>query len=481
MHREGENPPVSSIILVKVARMASYLTLDESAKQLGISANELIEMRSRGEIFGFRDGTSWKFKSDEIERVQRELSGDVLDDDAGGSSILVSERQGGSSKSGVVLGSDITPNSSSKSDLQLDADQPDFGSDVSLVPDPSSGSGLRLVNRNTPTPSDGDDDVLDFADDDSEMEIDASSLSLGPGSNPKNATDSGLGSDLRLASDEPSSKSKGGSPAKTPVPSPADSDVIGGSDIKLQSKTQGGSPGFLGGSDSDGDIDLGNELELASDDNDDLVLGSNSDLGLNTDSGINLMTPSDSGLSLEDEPLDLAGTGISGLDLGGASGSDVGSGVGSDLPPGGSGAGLSGVDFSAAEDFQLSPSDGIEVEEDSGSQVIEIEDSTEMGSDFGNEALGMPGGEGGFADDGFGAGEIAVGAASANAAYRGAPEVPMAFWQVGTLLLILMVLGLSGLMVTDIVRNMWSWNGEADTSITSWFTRMIINAAGMQT
>jgi len=454
--------------------MASYLSLEESAKLLGISSNELIEMRSRGEIFGFRDGTSWKFKSDEIERVQRELSGDVLDDDAGGSSILISDRQGGSSKSGSILGSDFLSGAAGKSDIQLDADAVDFGSDVTLVPDPSSGSGLRLVNRNTPAPSDGDDDVLQLADDDSgEMEIDASSLSLGPGSNAEISDDLGLGSDLKLAGDSPSSVSK--SPAK---PSASSSDVIGGSDLKLQSQAKGGSPDIFGGSDDD--LDIGGDLQLASDDNDDLVLSSNSDLGLGADSGINLTAPSDSGLSLEDEPLDLAGSGISGLDLGSDAGSDVGSGSGPQ--PGGSGAGLSGIDFSAAEDFQLSPSDGIEVDEDSGSQVIEIEDSTEMGGGFGNDPFGMPASEEGFLDDGMGAGSVATGMATVGAAaYRGSPEIPLAFWQVATLLLILLVLGLSGLLVTDIVRNMWSWNGESELSITSWFTRMIINAAGMET
>jgi len=450
--------------------MASYLSLEESAKLLGITANELIEMRSRGEIFGFRDGTSWKFKSDEIERVQQELSGDVLDDNAGGSSILISERQGGSSKSGLVPGSDIA---SSQSDLALDADAPDFGSDVALVPDPSSGSGLRLVNRNTPVPSEGDDDVLSTDDDSIEMEVDASSLSLGPGSKPGLGADLGLGSDLRLAEDRPAGASSA-KPSES-KPAPAGSDVIGGSDFNLRSQAKGGSPNVLGGSHAD--IDFGDELRLSSDDNDDMVLGSKSDLGLSADSGINLMSPSDSGLSLEDEAIELAASGISGLNLG--SGSDVDGASGSDIPVGGSGAGLSDIDFSAAEDFQLSPSGGMEVEEDSGSQVIEIEDSTDLGGGFGSENMGMPENEAGFAEAGLEAGAMAGPGASA-AAYRGAIEVPLAFWQVGTLLLILMVLGLSGLLVTDIVRNMWSWNGESEVSITSWFTRMIINAVGMQ-
>jgi len=86
--------------------MANYVTLEEAAKILGVAADELVEMRSRGEIFGYRDGKSWKFKTEEIQRVQSELGGDALDEEAGGSSILVSERQVGPSggKSGSNIG-----------------------------------------------------------------------------------------------------------------------------------------------------------------------------------------------------------------------------------------------------------------------------------------------------------------------------------------------------------------------------------------
>ena len=87
------------------------------------------------------------------------------------------------------------------------------------------------------------------------------------------------------------------------------------------------------------------------------------------------MSPSDSGISLEDEPLDLAASGISGLDLA-SEGSD---------------ASGSAVDFQQDEEFQLSPSGSLETDDDSGSQVIELEDS----SDFGDAAVALP------ADDGF--------------------------------------------------------------------------------
>ena len=129
--------------------MANYVSLDEAAKILGIPSDELVEMRSRGEIFGYRDGSSWKFKTEEIERVQSELDGDALDEEAGGSSILVSEKQVGpsGSKSGPTIGGSGNSDLTLGSDLNLAGDEERTGSDVRLVPDPKSGSGVRLVNR----------------------------------------------------------------------------------------------------------------------------------------------------------------------------------------------------------------------------------------------------------------------------------------------------------------------------------------------
>ena len=281
--------------------MANYVSIEQAAKILGISTEELVEMRSRGEIFGYRDGTSWKFKEEEIERVQAELQGDALDEEAGGSSILVSERQAGpsgkdASSSEIGLGSD----------LKLMGDGSRVGSDVKLVADPKSGSGVRLVQK----PSANSD------------------LNLAKQSN--QGSDLDLGSDLKLIDDE--AVSSGVKPSL-------------GSGV-LDSKVKmgpGSSPVGSG---------LGSELELSEDDEDDLVLGSDSGVGLASESGINLMSPSDSGLSLEDEPLDLAGTGISGLDLGGEVGSGVGSNVGSASGVNGLGSGAL-VDFSQGEEFQL--------------------------------------------------------------------------------------------------------------------------------
>ncbi len=313
--------------------MSNYVPLDEAAKLLGVSPEELVEMRSRGEIFGYRDGASWKFKPEEIERVQNEMDGGE-----------------GSSA----------------------------GSDVALVADPSSDSGVRLVTK-TPGKN-ADSDVLSFSDDsgddlklsdDHVLSSGSSGSEIDIGEDLKIASGSGsqidIGDDLKLSSGSGSEISLsdviGSGIGMSPVKS---SDIHTGSDDKIANAKPG----------SSGSLDLDGDLQLADDASDDLVLGSGSDLALATDSGINLMSPSDSGLSLEDEPLDLAGTGISGLDLAGE-GSGVGSGAGSG----------SLVDFQQDEEFQLSPSGGVEADEDSGSQVIELEDS----SDFGSAPVAIPG------------------------------------------------------------------------------------------
>lgn len=389
--------------------MANYVSIEQAAKILGISTEELVEMRSRGEIFGYRDGTSWKFKEEEIERVQAELQGDALDEEAGGSSILVSERQAGpsgkdASSSEIGLGSD----------LKLMGDGSRVGSDVKLVADPKSGSGVRLVQQP------------------------AASSDLNLASESKLGSDLDLGSDLKLIADDADSSGL----------KPSSGSGVLDSKVKMG---PGASPVGSG---------LGSELELSEDDEDDLVLGSDSGVGLASESGINLMSPSDSGLSLEDEPLDLAGTGISGLDLGGEVGSGVGSNVGSASGVNGLGSGAL-VDFSQGEEFQLTPSGGIEADEDSGSQVIELEDSSEFG--------GMPGEfDGGGFDpvqegggfDGFG-GEEAAGMAAA-AGFRAIPETPYTTVDVMLLLGILLLMCLGGVLMTDLARNMWAWDGQND-------------------
>jgi excisionase family DNA binding protein len=207
--------------------MANYVSLDEAAKILGITTDELVEMRSRGEIFGYRDGASWKFKQEEIERVQSELDGDALNEDAGGSSILISGKSADGDEDDEIAIS---------SDLKLATE----GSDVALVADPESGSGVKLVKRNKQDAGNSDLKL------DSETE----------------GSDIALGSDLKLTDDASAS-------GMDLLGRQPDSNVLG-SDLGIKSGTGSnmGTPSVGSGS-----LDLGGDLELAKDDEDDLVLG----------------------------------------------------------------------------------------------------------------------------------------------------------------------------------------------------------------
>lgn len=235
----------------------------------------------------------------------------------------------------------------------------------------------------------------------------------------------------------------------------------------------GGSSIVAGGSGPRGsslDLDDDDEL-LITDDEDELVLGG-SDLSVAGDSGINLMSPSDSGISLESEPLDLAGSSISALDLGG----ELGSGVGSH----GSASGSLG-----GEDFQLSPSGiALDAETDSSSQVIEVEDSAAFADAGGlaDDPFGEPlEGDDAFAQEGVGFGDedalaiedgfgeepvVAGGRGAAPAAW----EVPYSVFQVVGLVCIVLVMGLGGMLMSDLVRNMWTYSEPAApvSGLTDW-------------
>ena len=71
---------------------AATVLLEEAAKKLGIPTDRLVELRSQGQVRGFRDGASWKFPEDAIDQLADDL-GDSL---AGGSGVLVSEGDVGS-------------------------------------------------------------------------------------------------------------------------------------------------------------------------------------------------------------------------------------------------------------------------------------------------------------------------------------------------------------------------------------------------
>ena len=80
--------------------MAKLIPMHEAAQMLGLTFEELNDLRSRNEIFGYRDGSSWKFKEEEIQRVaalraadMRAGPGDAKEEDEGSSGITVAARK----------------------------------------------------------------------------------------------------------------------------------------------------------------------------------------------------------------------------------------------------------------------------------------------------------------------------------------------------------------------------------------------------
>jgi len=423
---------------------ANYVELQDAAKLLGISADQLNEMREAAEIHGYRDGTSWKFKQEEIDRVLSERdAGDAdddfldLDDDGGKESsshesILVSESilgQSQESTSSTIIGA-----KSNNADDQRAAD-----SDLNLTPEVGSSD-------------------LDIGSDDAE-------------------------SDLALIADEPKGASPGDSDVRL-VPSNESGidsdDVLAGSnldlgvgsgtgDLEVASDLSLGSDDLAMGSD---ELNAGDDDLALSEDDDDLVLGGSSgsgigsDLALVGDSGINLASPSDSGLSLEEEPLDLSG------------GS---SGGGLELPEDDDDiVALEDESGEAAqmkqdEEFLLSPSDDVTDDGDSGSQVIALDDSAAFQPADGQQAL--------LAEDPAaqqpGLAAIGGGAPATMPAPSAptVPEAPYSLLNVLSLMTIMLIMIVSSILSMDLVRNIWAF--DQDANLSSSLMDAIINMLGM--
>ena len=381
--------------------MASkFVELSEAAKQLGMSADELNDARNAGEVHGFRDGSSWKFKPQELERFAEERGvsmdagdnfDDLLDDldidGGGGSSVLVSDEAlgaGQESLSSTIIGE----NSAGAAD-----------------------SDLRLM----PAEDEGDDIALD--DDDDELQLEPLADSTG--------------SDLTLDD--------------------ADDD-----ELSLEPATGTGELGAAS-----------DELDLDGLDDDDLTvdIGGGSDLTLGTgDSGINLASPADSGLSLEEEPLEI-GSSASGLELpeddevislGAAAGPD------------------DATQLKQEDEFLLSAdeTDDDVGDESSGSQVIDLEDSAAF-EDSGDGAGLTPAGGGLEAELQSQAGGVdpSMGLGQPAPTYGGSPETPYSAWNVAALMFILLLLSVSGIVMIDLIRSLDTWEGE--TTISSGLADLI--------
>lgn len=521
----------------------NFVDLNRAAELLGVTPDTLVEMRSQGEIFGFRDGSSWKFKMDELERVAQErgislggataepeadlspesdldlskpLFGDSADElltsDAGDDddvdSLLVTDEptlsdsigsgsvidggsvvDGGSvidGSSGVEGGS-VIEGGNPESDLELSFDdEGDVHGESSLSGIGGEGSSI-LGNMDLASADKGGSDVRLAPNDD------GSDVNVVPDSDEGDLLSDNELSDLELSpsEDDGLSLSKDTGTGDLDLESSADSsggdmelDLSPSDDLELSAGSGTGDLELSSGSGT-GELDL--TMDSSGLDDDDLVLGGDSSsLGSDVtlgggDTGINLTSASDSGLSLEEDPIDLGGP-VSSLEL---PDEDV-IGMEGDADPD------QATQLKQDEAFLLSPDgEGVE-DDDSASQVIALDNSEQFDENaatmLGDDAFGGAGLEAQLQPSDQSAGDMLGGAAGqlspmedaaqpagfeaaavgATAPMVEAPrEAPYTIFNVLSLMLITGVLALSGMLMMDVVRNMWSWNAGGPTPSTS--------------
>lgn len=278
-----------------------YLSLEEAASELGISTKELIGLREKGEIRGFADRGTWKFKGEDVEEFGRRRQADsdpdvpMLTDDGLGEQPTVIRRS--------ALDDDDMPRGASDSDVRLIVD-PDLTGGKSPM---DTDSDVRLLDSGALKRRKGSDSdvkiVGNMADSDSDVRLSDSVLA-------KQSKGKGSDSDVLLVGR--------GKPSKPPEESD--------SDVKLLPKGKAGQ-------DTEADMGILSLPEHGSVLEDDLVLDDEAGMTLKAASGISLDKLIDSGISLE--------TGDSGIALigGSDSGKLGGSGI---LLSGGSGKNLGG-------------------------------------------------------------------------------------------------------------------------------------------
>ncbi|HMC10588.1 MAG TPA: helix-turn-helix domain-containing protein [Pirellulaceae bacterium] len=414
-----------------------FVDLVEAAKMIGVSAEGLVEMRSKGSIFGYRDGASWKFKVDEVERVIRERGVDARDSDSG----------------------------------ILNANDDEFENMI-------SGLSSKILADKAQEESEPGSVLI------SEQELGVSSTGhstiIGKGlKQERDPSDS----DLRLADDSGKDILGGGSDKL--IEAPGDkidlagaSDVLHGSDIHIKAGSGTGDMPVAKKAGSSGGLHLDDDLAISEDDDigsSDSALdeeirpgskpgssGKGSDVTLGSgDSGINLK-PSDSGLSLEEQPLELGGgSGIESLEL--PEDDEV---VALDTEA----VEEHGSAVKADNEFLLSAGDTLDEDEsDSGSQVIALEDSESFDQDA---ATMLKSEEGALAADAFqpmggdSGLETAAPGMGTQPVYVQAPstEAPYSVWNVLALGTVAGLLALSGMMMVDVMLNMWAFSEPSGVS-----------------
>ena len=354
--------------------MANLIPLEQAAKMLGVSVEKLTEMRSSQQISAYKDGATWKFKMQELERVADEL--------------------------GTPLNQDVGDDDS---DFQL--------SDAAL------------------------EDSGDIGSDDEGLAFGSSSLDL--------AASDGAEVSADLLDDE--EKKSDGSPSDT-------GKLLAGDDDDM----------LLSEDDLFGDDSLADSYEesaeLSSDFEDsDLILDdsdSSSEVAMESSpSGVSHST-NESGVSLDDGPLELGGAEIDSLELP----EDDEMIVLDDA------ADSDAATIMQEDDFNLTPLEESVDDDSSGSQIIALEDS-EIYTDESSATIladsedleaqpAMLDASAFAAPDAGNAGLVpaGMGAPQVMASAPALPEAPYTLWQILALALVVVMLGAGAMVAYDLAR-----------------------------
>ncbi len=247
-----------------------YVSLEEAAERLGMSNDQLVRLREDGEIRGFADRGTWKFRVEDVDELARSRQADsspdvpMLEDEA--------PLPVGEDMSATVLGETPAADDVGEqpTEIRRSDESDDSDSDVKLV-GADSDSDITLAPADDPSGSDSDVKLV------------------------TEPMDLGSDSDVKLVS-EPISE---GSDSDVQLIEPAQSlDDSSDSDVALVNDDSSVALD-LAPDDSEQASVLSDDVGLALETGSSLTLAADSGISLEADEGITLDTGSDSGISLD--------------------------------------------------------------------------------------------------------------------------------------------------------------------------------------
>lgn len=494
--------------------MSNLIPLEDAARMLGLSVDKLNEMRSNSEIFGYKDGTSWKFKMQEIERVAQEFDIRINSADAVEEVVdLVDD------DFEISLEEDDDDLAFDLSDSGADLIQEDSIDEIEIVTDDAPKVVEEQGVLDLTDDEDDDIEIIDLEDDEElSFSLDDDDQELGVADD-DDAIELVEDDDLAIASEEDDFQLKSDSDDLDLVADDESPEELslGSSDINLAGSGEESigpeNTGDLLGSNLDDDLVLASGpatgdlladdeadsgLLLSEDDlfEDDLKIHESheDDIDLSSDfedSSDLIMEDSDSSegsvvLGDDDSGFEL-GEDSAEIDLGGSlmdlAGEDDDEMIVLDEP-----ASADAATEIADDDFNLTPLEEVVSEDSSGSQIIALEDS-DMFSDESAATLLSPSDEleaepmltedamdvGDFGAFDAGVAGMAPGMAINPGAVGALPEQPYTLYQVVSLGLVLFLLLVGGMVGYDLARNLWL---PDDQIISGGILPTILNLVG---